>query len=77
MSVIVNNVVDKEGISGPDNICTLHPFEVIRIVGEEPKKEPQTPIEDSGLPQPPKDITKDSIIQWVADVLQYIKEHNL
>lgn len=65
------------GISGPDNICTLHPFEVVEIIDE--PQEPEQPDEGSEekedlFPQPPTDKKLVSFVDWLIKVLTRFKQ---
>ena len=59
-----------EGISGVNNICTLLPYEILKIEKEEPVvEEPVTEEPDTIIvPVPEKDIK--SVLQTIINVLK-------
>lgn len=59
-----------EGISGSDKICTLHPFKVISIIGEDDDDEVTDP---NPPPKAPEARDKSSIIDWIILILQWFK----
>ena len=69
--------INADGISGPDKICTLQPFEVIEIIGDE-SPVPPSPTDPTDpepkFPKIPEDKTPMSLIEWIIEILKYIKQ---
>ncbi|MCO6499664.1 MAG: hypothetical protein J5I47_04695 [Vicingus serpentipes] len=63
--------VDKlDGISGPDKICTLHPFEVLEVIDDHKEEEKEEEIPS----RPPVGSDPQTFIDWLIKMLQLFKK---